>query len=38
MLTEFIVSEYFAFHTAVFSENHKDQYLYIYILKVCVCG
>lgn len=38
MLTEFVVSEYFVFHTAIFSENQNDQYLYIYILKVCVCG
>lgn len=38
MLTEFVVSEYFAFHTAIFSENQNDQYLYIYISKVCVCG
>lgn len=33
MLTEFVVSEYFAFHT----ENQNDQYLYIYIFQKYVC-
>lgn len=37
MLTEFVVSEYFAFHTAIFSENQNDQYLYIYIFQKYVC-